>query len=98
MQDIIKLYIYDGYDKNIITFLNVICGIFKKKKRKLYLLKSGHTSIYHGDFKLLKYFIYSMLCILFQCKKLQIFCICTIQMVLNSCSCKYNNWLYIIYI
>ena len=72
MQDIIKLYIYDGYDKNIITFLNVICGICKKK-RKLYLLKSGHTPMYHGDFKLLKYFIYSMLCILFQFKNYKFF-------------------------
>ena len=37
IQDIIKLYIYDGYDKCISTFPNVICG-------NLYLRKSGHTS------------------------------------------------------
>ena len=32
---------YDGYDKNIMSFPNVICG---SCKRNLYLLKSGHTS------------------------------------------------------
>ena len=41
IQDIIKLYIHDGYDKNIMSFPNVTCG---SCKRNLYLLKSGHTS------------------------------------------------------
>ena len=65
IQDIIKLYIYDGYDKDIMSFPNVICG---SCKRNLYLLKSGHTSRGSWGLQVAKVFciLIAIKCILFQ--------------------------------
>ena len=66
IQDIIKFYIYDGYDKSIMCFPNVICG---SCKRNLYLLKSGHTSRGSWGLQVAKVFciLIAIKCILFQC-------------------------------
>ena len=57
---------YDGYDKNIISFPNVICG---SCKQNLYLLKSGHTSRGSWGLQVAKVFciLIAIKCILFQC-------------------------------
>ena len=55
IQDIIKLYIYDGYDKSIMSFPNVICG----SCNEIYTFSRVATLLGdHGDFKLLRYFVY----------------------------------------